>query len=215
MKRRPILFSTPMVRAILDGRKTQTRRVIKPQPEYSRLIGPTMYAPTVIDRDGFDQPGAEIYGVYSEDGEWGVRCPYGRPGDRLWVKETFCQDDGGGYHYRATEADTIPGLTAKWTPSIYMPRAASRLELEVADIRVQRIQEISYEDAVAEGIYHEYPKAWAQFRDLWDSINAKPRPRQDGSYYVSFPWDAGSEVTEHRGRPWYVEGNPWVWVVEF
>ena len=89
MKERPILFSAPMVRAILEGRKTQTRRVIKPQPweEYSaESIKCEHYAPCIVDKYGEMDAGPEIFGAYSTDGEWGVRCPYGHPGDRLWVR---------------------------------------------------------------------------------------------------------------------------------
>jgi hypothetical protein len=233
-----------MVRAILDGIKTQTRRVINPQPigEFSRLIGPAMYAPIVIDRDGIEQPGKEVYGVYTEDGEWGVRCPYGMPGGRLWVKETFVKFDRSHWPPKyGYKADTLgPGfkeiekarkdLGYKYTPSIFMPRATSRLDLDVLNIRVQRIQEISAEDALAEGIERPlspnkqsfYELCLTRFMDLWDSINAKPRPRyvtENGkkkiAYYESFPWYEGRETKEYRGKPWYVYGNPWVWAVTF
>ena len=91
-----IIFSTEMVSAILDGRKTQTRRVIKPQPvdEFGKIceckvLGPEFYSPVVVDRHGEEQPGKEIYGVYDEYGEWGVKSPYGSPGDLLYVRETW------------------------------------------------------------------------------------------------------------------------------
>ena len=88
MKERPIVFSGPMVNAILDGRKTQTRRVVKPQPPADVApIRVEMFAPTIIDRWGDEDAGPEIFGAYDIDGEWGVRCPYGQPGDRLWVRE--------------------------------------------------------------------------------------------------------------------------------
>ena len=96
MKEHPILFKTEMVRAILDGRKTQTRRILKPQPDlgmseferYSHIeVG--FYNPVVIDKYGNEQPGDEIFGAYTDDGEWGWKCSYGQVGDRLWVKETY------------------------------------------------------------------------------------------------------------------------------
>ncbi|KFF48125.1 hypothetical protein GY26_16245 [Gammaproteobacteria bacterium MFB021] len=90
MAERPILFNDGMVRAILDGRKTQTRRALKHQPPKGcgAIEGPEMFAPTVYVR-GEEQPGPEVFGAFSEDGEWSVKCPYGQPGDRLWVREAF------------------------------------------------------------------------------------------------------------------------------
>ncbi|MBU2685748.1 MAG: hypothetical protein KKF27_21110, partial [Gammaproteobacteria bacterium] len=96
MSEKPIIFSGPMVKAILEGRKTMTRRVIKPQPDlglceferYSHIhVG--IYNPALVDKDGNLYPGDEIFGAYTDDGEWGWKCPYGQPGDRLWVRETF------------------------------------------------------------------------------------------------------------------------------
>jgi len=179
MKERPILFSGPMVRAILEGRKTQTRRVIKPQPVGSNY------------RIDLKKP----------------VCPYGRPGDRLWVRETFVRFDRSHWPPKyGYKADTLgPGfeeseqarkdLGYKWRPSIFMPRAASRLDLEVLGVRVERIQEISSEGAMDEGVYKKIDQPANNFlpipafRELWDSINAK------------------------RGFAW--ESNPWVWVVDF
>jgi hypothetical protein len=228
-----------MARAILDGIKTQTRRVINPQPigEFSRLIGPAMYAPIVIDRDGIEQPEKEVYGVYTEDGEWGVRCPYGMPGGRLWVKETFVDlsrpDRPPHYVYKADmlgpdfeESERKrKSLGYSWRPSIFMPRGASRLTLDVLDIRTQRIQKISQSDVQAEGCTGSPFGEEADvllFPVLWDSINSKPRPRyvtENGkkkiAYYESFPWYEGRETKEYRGKPWYVYGNPWVWAVTF
>ena len=89
MKERPILFNAEMVRAILDGRKTQTRRVAKSQPHDTSEIECGIYHPTVIDRHGDEDAGAPIFGAYSMDGEWGCKCPYGQPGDKLWVRESF------------------------------------------------------------------------------------------------------------------------------
>lgn len=197
MKERPILFSAPMVRAILAGTKTQTRRAIK-------TVGNDGGFVLVEQDDGSYWPrrsddGESIFVTVRERGkeyvhEIPMACPYGAPGDRLWVRETWAAphncdhlkpseiDDGWRIHYAATE--DRGGLL--WRPSIFMPRWASRITLEVTDVRVERLQAISYEDAVAEGIDHEYPKARAQYRDLWESINGT------GS------WAA----------------NPWVWVVE-
>lgn len=89
MKERPILFTGAMVRALLDGSKTQTRRIVKSQPPEGEHVFTGLYHPTVVDRHGEEQPGAEVFGAYTQDGEWASLCPYGEPGDRLWVRETF------------------------------------------------------------------------------------------------------------------------------
>lgn len=187
MTERPILFSGPMVRAILDGRKTMTRRVVKHPP----------FDPS---DDGLD---TEIL-VNN------IKCPYGQPGDRLWVRETWSPwaDESTKYAARSQEpalycADYKTGAPSldiggdyKWHPSIYMPRWASRITLDIVAVRVERLQEISVDDVIAEGILRSdiddrmrdsYDR-W-QFRQLWDSINAK------------------------RGYSWDL--NPWVWVIGF
>jgi hypothetical protein len=188
MKERPILFSAPMVRAILDGKKWMTRRVVKPQP--ARQV-------YQIDHTEYFAPG-EYSDPDVPDYDAEVRCPYGRPGDRLWVRETWrCADYGrrhqaqGMVHYRA-DAESM----GAWRPSIFMPRWASRLTLEVTGVRVERIQNISLDDMRAEGVRpnNEASLLWREtltenFRTLWDDINAK------------------------RGYSW--QANPWVWVIEF
>jgi hypothetical protein len=225
VRERPILFSANMVRAILAGRKSQTRRVILPQP-----VG----AP---GKNFCHEPSDPFL---SDDGVWrfmcgevsydhnDVRCPFGQPGDRLWVRETFglgqsIHHSRGGTIYRADVGE--PGILhghqmdaygrefkgeRRWRPSIHMPRWASRITLEIRDVRVERVQEIAEADAIAEGLKplaghrttvqdrdgsplgaHEnadYP-ARERFHDFWDSLNAK------------------------RGYGW--DSNPWVWVVDF
>lgn len=193
-RERPILFTGPMVRAMLDGRKTQTRRVIKPQP------GPDGISDDVLPQE---------YGRAWRDAEGRVyRCPYGQPGDLLWVRETWRVHDAAEAEigYRADgrvirrldmEDNTIwrasKGRT-KWRPSIHMPKWACRLWLRVKDVRVERLMDITVEDAKAEGVepagQEGDSRRWrGGFRDLWDSINLK------------------------RGFGW--ELDPWVWVVEF
>lgn len=191
MKERPILFSAPMVRAILDGRKTQTRRVVKPQPEltsHSGFLWKGYYSGT-----GFDMK--TIVRNFSH------RCPYGVFGDRLWVREcwapvsTFDPSPDTGALYRADTMYDAAVVEWKWRPSIHMPRWASRITLEVVAVRVERLQDISEADAQAEGVASDRQrestwydgKAVRMFRDLWSSINGVAS------------WDA----------------NPWVWVVEF
>jgi len=168
MKERPIIFNTPMVQAILDGRKTQTRRVVRYKA----------YA-------NHDNP------VYPHE------CPHGIPGDRLWVRETWfdvANLEGEPATYRATAdhiATRMIEMGSGWKPSIFMPRWASRINLEITDIRVERVQEISEDDATAEGatINMGFPTSRCWFRCTWDSLNAKR----------SYGWDV----------------NPWVWVISF
>ncbi|MDR6381776.1 hypothetical protein [Paraburkholderia caribensis] len=194
MKERPILFSGPMVRALLDGRKTQTRRVVK--LPHNNSLG--TWEPTTI---GGPEGGRTASGetVPLQGAIWHTRtgdslmCPYGQPGDRLWVRETFFptpESCGGGWHYKATEAnDFLPSMP--WKPSIHMPRAASRITLEVTGVRVERLQTISRGDSMDEGCPFpniaggDDPRQW--FSGLWCDINGAES------------WDV----------------NPWVWVVEF
>ena len=208
MKEFPIIFSASMVRAILEGRKTQTRRAIKPQPsEDWNPDGVEWYAPAKVDKHGEMYPGKEVYGAADENE--GRVCPYGVPGQKLWVRETFSIQPQSEISsrdvvlYRADIGNTF--LDGKWRPSIYMPRWASRITLAITEVRVERVQEISEEDCRAEGIDTSvvnpsprgvapiYPKQYGSakdcFRDLWDSINAKR----------GFPWDS----------------NPWVWAISF
>lgn len=192
MSERPILFSAPMVRAILEGRKTQTRRIVKPQPpDDCAPIRVGEFHPTVIDRWGDEAPGEPIFGAYDLNGEWGVRCPYGQPGERLWVRETWREWGGTERRvdYRATTK--VPRPADGWKPSIHMRRADSRITLEIVAVRVERLQAISRGDAMAEGCPFPNmaglmdPREW--YEDLWRDINGP------GS------WAA----------------NPWVWVIEF
>ena len=229
MKERPILFSGPMIGAILDARKSQTRRVVKPQPSEAWTSQSVQW----VNGDGFYCDGPCISSL---------RCPYGaRARNRLWVRECchfYAHGDpsslGGIVRnqvvYRA-DPSSDEYWAVKWRPSIHMPRWASRIDLEVLDVRVERVRGISAHDAVCEGVHvHSNidpcdmaDEAKDNFRDLWDSINGKPKPRygrdDEGNrvitHYESFPWEGVQEVREFRGKPWNVCGNPWVWVVEF
>jgi len=178
MADKPIIFSAPMVRAILKGRKTQTRRPVKPQPALSGSW----------HGHEFSVGGRDFY------------CPYGKPGDLLWVRESFAGGPTKNEYpvllYRADFKDgyapaALRFMTAKkWTPSIYMPRWASRLTLRITDVRVERVRDISEADAQAEGVYTDPAcPAYDSFQTLWNSINSK------------------------RGHGWDV--NPWVWVLTF
>ncbi len=218
MKEHPILFSAEMVKAILEDRKTQTRRVIKPQP--------------IHDPDGSWR--MEMHPRFGFNSEKTMRdmlpfhCPYGEPGDRLWVKETFgvhdkiisCPNDlpnirnrGGIYHPVVHFAGKELYAWGMYGPphrrsGRFMPKSATRIWLDIINVRVERVQEILKDDAKAEGIsnlwewnktrYAEHPEHFvrgvlnpyvANYSVLWDEINAK------------------------RGFGWDV--NPWVWVIEF
>lgn len=206
MSERGMIFNGEMVRAILEGRKTQTRRVL------------ATYQDAVKFCPEWDVNGKQIFIVLGEKDHTGMNpvitaipCPFGQPGDRVWVRETF------RVHSRATDVATLvyrasvrnswteqthrvpvavcnkPATPEKWTPSIHMPRWASRITLEITDVRVERLRDLSEEDAKSEGII---PSAggvlpgWEyriNFRDLWMDI------------YGTDNWEA----------------NPWVWVIEF
>ena len=188
MKETPIIFLTDMVKAILDLEKTMTRRVIKPQPyEYA---GRWVWA---YRKDNL-----------STESYWLDDCPYGQAGDRLWVRETWASDctcenpKCNGVIYRTGYSGEI--IPDKWRPSIFMPRWASRIDLVNTEIRVERVQEITTDDAYREGVadcdIHGHDDCFygthgykCSFERLWNSLNAK------------------------RGYGWEV--NPWVWVVSF
>jgi hypothetical protein len=193
-KERPILFSAPMVRALLDSQKTQTRRVVKPYPKWVKKF--PICNPTVMSE------GHQVWWWNGEHDWVGVvqDCPYGAPGDRLWVREAWSKSDcPGGAVYRA---DCDPRQDTRgfgWRPSIHMPRWASRILLEIIDVRVERLNEISEADAKAEGA----PSGW------WDDEGRFYESTQ-GTHRAGF---AG--LWEHLNGPGSWDANPWVWVIEF
>ncbi|WP_062117248.1 hypothetical protein [Collimonas pratensis] len=201
MKERPILFTGAMVRALLDDRKVQNRRIINPQPQM-------VTDGAILPWEG--KPVALMQLLQQTKRP----CPFGQPGDRHWVRETWAAFDAdwrhpgkphdlrdGPWPNIAYQADgTLPsGATGLWRPSIHMPRWASRIQLEVTAVRVEQLRCIKESDAQAEGVTIEdrhmngycagecYPPAIRAYRELW------------GSLYGGGSWDA----------------NPWVWVVEF
>lgn len=215
MRESPILFNADMVRAVLDGRKSQTRRIIKPQP-FERSWSRHDHQIEIVS--GRAENGDEIDGLLaytkSSGGEWHAKCPFGQAGDRLWVRETF------RVHSRATDVATLvykaseqqswtqqthrvpiekcnkPAVVDTCTPSIHMPRWASRITLEITGVRVERLNSMTESDALAEGcngghdsipgyMYSATPHE--HFHHVWQSI------------YGDDSWQA----------------NPWVWVVEF
>lgn len=205
MTEKPILFTPAMVRAIMEGRKTQTRRIV------NKLVAPTRKErgyPKILE---FGRSTTKGYDYHFRDArtycwndvreDWVLeRCPYGTSGGILWVREAFqkvvpdhfqCCPYGYKADYTDEEAKTMRG----WTPGIHMPRDVCRLELDLKNVRLEPLQDISPEDALAEGIEmrgssNDAPfNAIADFRKLWNKINEKR----------GFGWDA----------------NPWNWVLEF
>ncbi|CDL52071.1 Phage-related protein [Klebsiella pneumoniae ISC21] len=186
---RGMIFNAEMVRAILDGRKTQTRRPIKWKQTRFTEVGER--------EDGSKWP-------WSEDAEHACDfwhpCPFGAVGDRIWVRETWADTGASAPDlklYRANYPEHVPSIyenvpqakEIRWTPSIHMPRTASRILLEITDVRVERLRSMSQDDARAEGVIAASGpmEAGLAFRELWDSI------------YGEESWKA----------------NPWVWVIKF
>lgn len=197
-KERPILFSGPMVRAILDGSKTQTRRIVKPQPETFQGEKGIEFSLTSNHRPVFADTFSRHY------------CPMGAVSDRLWVRENFSVSTdtiGLGGSIAGFDPEKYPDIRVwyqsdntrptwaecRWRPSIHMPRWASRITLEVIGVRVERLRDISEQDAIAEGFQkaHLHGELWAtarsEFWDCWESIYGQGQRAE----------------------------NPWVWVVEF
>lgn len=207
-KEHPILFSTPMVQAILEGRKTMTRRIkgleMPNHDHYGTLLGAWGLSKHLGVTDGVSK-----WNIQTDVDDYktvDIKCPYGKIGDILWVRETWApksiseEPPGDKAHYKATDS-----LAAdKWHPSIFMPRAACRILLEITDIKVERVQDIREEDALREGIRisetEGYQMSWnyideqywlydpkKSFKTLWQSINGEESWNQ----------------------------NPWVWVIQF
>lgn len=232
MKERPILFSGPMVRAILEGRKTVTRRVIKPsmrsadvQFDVQQEADGSWHPYHTFDECRFDRSGSERP----------IVCPYGQPGDRLWVRETWSIEMLAGYstdkgyeseyeiRYRADDGDRPIHVAAsepdpylalydsqqgEWRPSIHMPRLASRILLEVTAVRVERLHSITDQQAQAEGIERD-----SAMPTLW-----KRGPLHGDQNLVSvtnFPKLAFRSIWEAINGHESWAANPWVWVVEF
>lgn len=213
MKERGMIFNGEMVRAILDGRKTQTRRIMKNQP-----AGDYPETPALIRNVG---TGFQWHGLYGESSIF--NCPLGSIGERIWVRETF------RVHSRASDVATLvyrasvrnswteqthrvpvavcnkPAIPEKWTPSIHMPRWASRITLEITDVRVERLHNISERDSLREGLFQ---------------LPASGRYcLQPGMQYFGMASHSAKEVYSWLWASIYGEeswaANPWVWVIEF
>ncbi|MCA8037066.1 hypothetical protein LGM46_29285 [Burkholderia arboris] len=235
MKERPILFSGPMVRAILEGRKTQTRRIIKlPHNNPLGAWEPTTAGAGSVKYAG-GTPTPELAAIWhTRTGDCYV-CPHGDVGNSLWVRETHEVRRIGtetfegarpmrryaGIAYQADngraevdiDLDTFQALYAKesrgWTPSIHMPRWASRITLEITGVRVERLQSISESDAIATGIETfetDDPDLHGMWRDSSEEGMASGNPI--GSFLTL--WDG---INAARGYGW--DQNPWVWAIDF
>ena len=210
-KERPILFNTDMVRAIMNGRKTQTRRVIKPQPEAHHRA--------VVRCNVLDGSDREYFLYQHEDPKKtkAVRCPYGQPGDLLWVRETFertthellsqmHRDSWNRYLYKATHRQP----RKKWKPSIFMPKDAARIWLQVKSVRVEQLKDISEEDAKAEGIRGQFIDLFQETR--WrDYMQNQP----ERFYDWRLPSSSFFSLWESINGSASLKENPLLWVVEF
>lgn len=191
MSMKPILFNAEMVRAILDGRKSCTRRLVKPQPDGKH----TFPLGFVTDSTEKKEMGCFGFGIDEYGGSIQYAKPPYQPGDILYVRETWKKAPNGYYYYEDWQRDDIADVT-KWKPSIHMPKEAARIWLKVTDVKVERLQEISGEDLTKEGIdlfRSNYVRvAFDEFKNIWNFTIKK-------SDLDRYGWDA----------------NPWVWVIEF
>ena len=237
MRERPILFNTEMVQAILEGRKNQTRRVIKPQPQDHHWendpLGRYKHHLNLVEcqrgqfLSSWHSLGDHIDS--SEESNQQILCPYGVPGDRLYVRETWFEDldpsvGYSEYHYRA-DWDEAYSPRVPWKPSIHMPKDAARIWLETTDIRVERVRDITEADVKAEGLQvpvsdtgsvlwcltgkylpHDYMPEGIMREENKQKITSEMVFK---AHFASL-WDS---INEKRGYGW--EANPWVWVVEF
>lgn len=220
MKERPILMSAPMVRAILAGTKTQTRRVVR----HPNIADVEEWAPPTNEDPRWELGYRPTGGAGASLGH--VRCPYGGPGDRLWVRETW------GLHihtdYTCWNRDSIRGRSPEdlacswalayaadatsvydfWRPSIHMPRWASRITLDVTSVRVERLQDITEEDARAEGV--EPMKGVGADQPIID-VPRRGRTQGTHPHVLAFAvlWDT------INGKRAHWQSNPWVWVISF
>jgi len=239
VKERPILFNAPMVRALLDGSKTQTRRLATtPQAHTLDWFG-GLASEAEADSETLGQivtpQGLCVYSTdYPEEGSRTIKCRYGLPGDRLWVRETFTdltEDLGKRWErlnpqtrryesgrdqfvwYRADgDQPDIGGstkLAEPWKPSIFMPRAASRITLEITGVRVERLRDISEADAMAEGVERTVTG------DGWRRYCNDPKQEAAGLTPCATATASYKSLWESINGPGSWEVNPWVWVVEF
>lgn len=221
MKEIPILFNTEMVQAILEGRKTMTRRIIKTTHHgwdcqkmifaLSRTI--KAHFTKISSLIGFH---AFFTGDGFEDHKLGTKCPYGQLGDVLWVRETWCLPslyDGfeSDYYFKAgfSSANIETRHASKsWKPSIHMPKEAARIWLSVEEIRVERLRDITQEDAISEGI------KFSRLFEEWGGVVPHPKVKDHYRWYAN-PVDAFNNLWIHINGEESFKANPWLWVVKF
>lgn len=239
IKERPILFKGEMVRAILEGRKTETRRVIKPQPRFGYWMGMDCRRNKSPQNHYFFSSKEASYKIQPHEGHDYilVKCPYGKPGERLWVRETWVLNyvgkpipkkrpvepitgEPGEIFYQADgeqEACFWDESGLKWKPSIHMPRWASRIDLEIVKVGVERLQDITEDDSRAEGC----KSSPFDISDTLEVINDPKSTKETRELAKLFcggtltaKWDFWNLWTEINGEDSW-QANPWVWVIEF
>lgn len=189
MKERPLIFSPQMVRAILDGKKTQTRRILRPQPNKRCVALPKVFGEAPFF-EAYDVWGNPVDDAFPRGKEDRVSHPpiYTNIGDIYWVRETWAHGANGGFVYKADSGSESQRLGHCWRTPIHMPRNATRLFLTVTDIRLHRLQDISEADAKAEGVADI--KAFVR---LWDEING-------GKAWDANPWVYAISFIPHRAN---------------
>lgn len=207
---KPILFNTEMVRAILDGRKTCTRRVIKPQPDEKHTY------PLGFVTDSTEKKNVGCFGFGID--EYGgsiqyIKPPYGyAPGDILYIRETWKKAPNGYYYYEDWQRNDIADVT-KWKPSIHMPKEAARIWLKVTDVRVERLQEITEKQACMEGT-----DPWDEVcyeNNGWHPTFSDPDSGGDPNMIDGFHklWNSTIKKSDIDRYGW--DANPYVWVISF
>ena len=209
MKTKPILFSTAMVQALLAGTKTQTRRTIKFSESVLAAIAedPELLETLSLTRmqDGYKEGTRPVFELGDEPNAFSVPCPYGQPGDILWVRETWQVSES--YTVSDNEyifkADEIGENEIPWKSSIHMPKVACRLFLKIKSIRVERLNDIEYYGAKAEGVF-ESPESTDVYKNYLDRDT-----------WFGHPVPSFQSLWQSINGPESWEANPWVWVVEF
>lgn len=211
---KPILFNTEMVRAILEGRKSCTRRLVKPQPDEKHTY------PLGFVTDSTEKKEVGCFGFAANEYGGSIQCvkpPYRyAPGDILYVRETWKKAPKGYYYYEDWQRNDIADVT-KWKPSIYMPKEAARIWLKVTDVRVERLQEMKPVDVIKEGAYP----------DCWDCLNTYGESGSQCCYGTEEQCSQCDEVMMEWEKLWTStikksdidrygwDANPYVWVIEF
>lgn len=209
---KPILFNTEMVRAILDGRKSCTRRLAKPQPDEKH----TYPLGFVTDSTEKKEVGCFGFGIDEYGGSIQYAKPPYQPGDILYVRETWKKAPNGYYYYESWQRNDIADVT-KWKPSIHMPKEAARIWLKVTDVKVERLQEMKPVDVIKEGAYP----------DCWDCLNTYGESGSQCCYGIEEQCSQCDEAMMEWEKLWNStikksdidrygwDANPWVWVIEF